>query len=268
MAKFEQEIENVAQQQVDCLSNDEYFRMLQEEYSLDWFQMQYEDLANEFYTIPDDTSVSSLKKIAKVYTSYPKLKWFGIVEYFDKNEEDLNFSFGLPPELDVETFKVYDEKLNGYLTNFYWAKSNFKKDYQMLKTALIKEGKKFSQEACMRLTNYSNQQRAQLKNKYESLDNRLKQLVYGLKNKQDELFKLQQQKSDLEISHQSFIARMATAEQHGKSFEEFMKISFEQARLQCKNDFLSERDPIKKFYRLWYSMLLETQYDEMMLGVK
>ncbi len=97
MAKFEQEIEDVAQQQVDCLSNDEYFRMIQEEYSLDWFQMQYEDLANEFYTIPDDTSVSSLKKIAKVYTSYPKSRWFGIVEYFDKNEEDLNFSFGLPP---------------------------------------------------------------------------------------------------------------------------------------------------------------------------
>lgn len=268
MAKFEQEIEDVAQQQVDCLSNDEYFRMIQEEYSLDWFQMQYEDLANEFYAIPDDKSVSSLKEKAKVYTSYPKSRWCRIVEYFDKNEEDLNFSFGLPPELDVETFKVYDEKLNRYITDFYWSESKFKKDYQMLKTALIKEGEKFSQEAWMRLTNYINQQRAQLKNRDESLDNRLKQLVYGLKNKQDELFKLQQQKSDLRICHQNFIARMTTSQQHGKSFEEFMKISFEQARLQCKNDFLNERDPIKKFYRLWYSMLLETQYDEMMLGVK
>lgn len=268
ISKFEQEIEDVAQQRVDCQSNDEYFRMIQEEYSLDWFQIQYEDLANKCYTIPYDTAVSSLKEIAKVYTRYPKLRWFELVEYFDKNEEDLNFSFGLPPELDVETFKVYDEKLNGYRTDFYWSESNFQKDYQMLKTALIKEGKKFSQEAWMRLTKYTNQQRAQLKNKYESLDNRLKQILYGLKKKQDELFKLQQQKNDLKICHQSFIARMATAEQHGKSFEEVMKISFEQTCLQSKNAFFNEQDPIKKFYRLWYSMLLETQYDEMMLGVK
>ena len=86
--------------------------------------------------------------------------------------------------------------------------------------------------------------------------------------KKEEFLNLEQQKSNLKICHQNFIVRMTTAQQHGETFEEFMKISFEQARLQCKNDFLNERDPIKKFYRLWYSILLETQYDEMMLGVK
>lgn len=268
VSKFEQEIKDLTQLKADCLSHNQYFIMIQQKYSLDWFQLHYEDLANKRYAMPDDMLVSSLKEIAKVYTNYPKLRWFEIVEYFYENEKGLNFSFGLAPELDVETFKTYDEKLNSYLTDFYWSEKKFKKDYQMLKTALINEGGKFSQEACMRLTNYTNQQSIQLKKKYESLDNRLNQLEYGLKIKQEELSKLLQKKNDLEIRHQNFITRMEIAQQHGKSFEELMKKSFEQTYLQSKKDFFSEQDPIRKFYRLWYSILLETQYDEMMAGVK
>lgn len=268
ISELKQEIEKLVQLKADCLSNDKYFRMIQEKYSFDWFQMQYEALVNNSYKIPDETSVSSLKHIAQTYASYPKLRWSRIVKYFDENEEDLNFSFGLPPKLDVEVFKQYDKKLNSYLTDFYWSDNTFIKDYQMLKTALIKEGVKFSHEAYERLKNYINQQKSKIKIKYDGLENRLKQLGYVLEQKQQDFLKIQLQKNDLRSHHHHFTARMETAKQHGEAFEGVMKISFEQACEKAKTDFFDEQDPVKKFYRLWYSMLLETQYDEMMLGVK
>lgn len=267
ISKFQQEIEDVTQLKNFILSRDEYFRIKQEEYSIHQFEIWYEAL-DQYYTVPESKLVSCLKEISKAYPIFLKERWKGIIKYFDENEEDLNFSFGLPPELDVENFKEYDEMLNSYLADFYWSNDNFLKDYQILKTQLHTEGKKFAREGWNQLSIYINQQRGQLKKKCESLDSRLKQLIYCLMQKKEEFLNLEQQKSNLKIYHQNFIVRMTTAQQHGETFEEFMKISFEQARLQCKNDFLNERDPIKKFYRLWYSILLETQYDEMMLGVK
>ena len=64
-----------------------------------------------------------------------------------------------------------------------------------------------------------------------------------------------------------FIKKMEIAKQHGEKFETLMKQSFDDACKQAKIDFVQEQDVVKKFYRLWYAMLLEEQYDVMMSGV-
>lgn len=249
------------------LLSDEYFSMIQGRYSLGWFQIQYIDL-NQYYSKPKSHSVSSLKELAKKYASSLKNQWREVGKYIDKEEKDLNFSFGLSPSLDTENLKACNEKLESYLADTYWFDSTFEEDYQMLKNALQKEGKLFAREGWDQLTTYINQQRAYIEQQCEKLEKRLQQLKYVEKQKLGEVFKLQEQQSDLKIRHQNFIARMETAQQHGGAFESLMKRSFEEAYQQSKTDFFNEQDPVKKFYRLWYSMLLETQYDEMMLGVK
>lgn len=249
------------------LLSDEYFSMIQGRYSLSWFQIQYIDL-NQYYLKPKSHSVSSLKELAKKYASSLKNQWREVGKYIDKEEKDLNFSFGLSPSLDTENLKACNEKLESYLADTYWFDSTFEDDYQMLKNALQKEGKLFAREGWDQLTTYINQQRVYIEQQCEKLEKRLQQLKYVEKQKLGEVFKLQEQQSDLKIRHLNFIARMETAQQHGGAFESLMKRSFEEACQQSKTDFFNEQDPVKKFYRLWYSMLLETQYDEMMLGVK
>lgn len=249
------------------LLSDEYFSMIQGRYSLGWFETQYIDL-NQYYLKPKLHSVSSLKELAKKYTSSLKNQWREVGKYIDKEEKDLNFSFGLSPSLDTENLKACNEKLESYLADTYWFDSTFEEDYQMLKNALRKEGKLFAREGWDQLTTYINQQRVYIEQQCEKLEKRLQQLKYVEKQKLGEVFKLQEQQSDLKIRHQNFIARMETAQQHGGAFESLMKRSFEEACQQSKTDFFNEQNPVKKFYRLWYSMLLETQYDEMMLGVK
>lgn len=249
------------------LLSDEYFSMIQGRYSLGWFQIQYIDL-NQYYLKPKLHSVSSLKELAKKYASSLKNQWREVGKYIDKEEKDLNFSFGLSPSLDTENLKACNEKLESYLADTYWFDSTFEEDYQMLKNALQKEGKLFAREGWDQLTTYINQQRVYIEQQCEKLEKRLQQLKYVEKQKLGEVFKLQEQQSDLKIRHLNFIARMETAQQHGGAFESLMKRSFEEACQQAKTDFFNEQDPVKKFYRLWYSMLLETQYDEMMLGVK
>ena len=241
--------------------------MIQGRYSLGWFETQYIDL-NQYYLKPKLHSVSSLKELAKKYTSSLKNQWREVGKYIDKEEKDLNFSFGLSPSLDTENLKACNEKLESYLADTYWFDSTFEEDYQMLKNALRKEGKLFAREGWDQLTTYINQQRVYIEQQCEKLEKRLQQLKYVEKQKLGEVFKLQEQQSDLKIRHQNFIARMETAQQHGGAFESLMKRSFEEACQQSKTDFFNEQNPVKKFYRLWYSMLLETQYDEMMLGVK
>lgn len=249
------------------LLSDEYFSMIQGRYSFGWFQIQYIDL-NQYYSKPKSHSVSSLKELAKKYASSLKNQWREVGKYIDKEEKDLNFSFGLSPSLDTENLKACNEKLESYLADTYWFDSTFEEDYQMLKNALQKQGKLFAREGWDQLTTYINQQRVYINQQCEKLEKRFQQLKYVEKQKLGEVFKLQEQQSDLKIRHQNFIARMETAQQHGGAFENLMKRSFEEAYQQSKTDFFNEQDPVKKFYRLWYSMLLETQYDEMMLGVK
>lgn len=249
-----------------CLSKNEYFIGLQERYSLEWFQLQY-NLLDKNYIKPN-RSVSSLKELAKKYASGLKNEWRGLAQKIDEKEEDLNFSFFLPPSLDTENLKICDAKLESHITDTYWFESSFEEDYQMLKSALQQEGQRFAREGWDQLITFINQQRMQIKQKFEKLVANFQQLIFVEKQKLEEMHKLQEQQYDLRVRHQDFIARMETTQQHGEAFEGLMKRSFEESCQKAKTDFFHEQDPVKKFYRLWYSMLLETQYDEMMLGVK
>lgn len=261
ISSLKEEINKMDSLKESYLSNDEYFIILQGRYSLSWFQMQYSNLD---YIRPKIQRVSSLKEAAKIYASDLKKRWREVVKYIDEKEEKLNFSFGLPPSLDTKNLKACDVKLEKYSIDAYWLDSTFEEDYQMLKIASQKEGERFAEQGCSQLQKYINQQLVRIIQECEKLEKRIQQLKHVEKQKLDEELKLQNQQYHLKIRHHNFIARMETTEQHGQAFEGLMKRSFEEACQQSKTDFFNEQDPVKKFYRLWYSMLLETQYDEMM----
>lgn len=247
------------------LLDDEYLAGLQRECSTSWFQNKYNSIE---FKRPDIQKVSSLKEAINTYTRDLKNKWDEVIENIGEKEENIKLELRIAPSLDTKKLKDCDDKLNKYSIDKYWLESTFEADYQMLKNVLNEEGERYAKDGWDQLTKYINQQRMKIKKNNEKLMIDLQQLIYLGKNKLNEVRSLQEQKSDLNLRHQDFITRMKMTEKHGETFESLMKESFEEFSHTAKIDFYHEQDLVKKFYLLWYSMLLATQYDEMMLGVK
>lgn len=207
---------------------------------------------------PNEHTVSALKTWLKNATILLNRKWTQLELNLIVNSE--RFYLGQPPSLDTANISFCYKMLNDYWFDNYFSDSSFDKDFSTVHNAILKEISNFSKEVDKQIKAYCKKKLIQKKKEYQKVKDELESFQFAKNEQVQKISKTEDELNVLKAEHEKFMVSMKNAKRHAENFQNLMKCSFEDACKQSKRDFINEKNAVKKFYRLWYSMVLEQQY--------
>ncbi len=207
---------------------------------------------------PDKHTVPALKMWLKKATMLLSQSWTEIeIDSIVKSEE---FYLRHPPSLDTGNLASCHKMLCDYWFDDYWSDASFNKDFDILHGAIELEIANFAKDADKQIKEYCKKKLMKKRKELQNIRYDIKSFEFSKGEIERKVNEIQSSLNILSNTHEKFIVNMKNAKKHAESFHNLMKCSFEDACKQSKRDFVEEKNVVKKFHRLWFSMVLEQQY--------
>lgn len=207
---------------------------------------------------PDEHTVPALKTWLKNATKLLNESWIKVETDLIVNSEE--FYLGSPPSLDTFNLAACYKKLSDHWFDQYWSDTSFNKDFNILYSAIELEITNFSTEADKQIKEYCKKKLMKKKKEFQKIRADINSFEFSKDEKELKVNEIQSSLNNFRNKHEKFMINMKDAKRHAESFHNLMRCSFDDACKQSKRDFVVEKNVVKKFHRLWFSMVLEKQY--------